>query len=126
MINLVHHHHQAFSTVDILQILYPNPRCAFALNPTSHYNLQIRSLTLQLQFCLDHMRDGLVVCGPSFQNLGEIQASGGSTVASVQVLPLKAGLMRLDGCTVVDLSSGREIVQPPLFSVFVEEGETDS
>jgi len=78
------------------------------------------ALTLQLQMNLAHMLEGLAVCGHSFKNLGEVKANGGSTVTAVKLLPLQAGLMRVDGCTVVDLSSGREIVQPPLFSVFVD------
>lgn len=77
-------------------------------------------LTLQLQFALSHMDQGLVVTGPSFQNLGEVKSSGGSTVALVHFLPLQAGLHRVEGCTVVDLASGREVLQPPLFTVFVE------
>jgi len=86
-----------------------------------------QALQLQLQMALAHMKQsnggttgGLVVCGHSFQNLGEIQANGGSTVTTIQLLPLAAGLMKVDGCTVVDLASGREIQQPPLFTVFVD------
>lgn len=77
-------------------------------------------LTLQLQFALSHMDHGLVICGPCFKNLGEIKANGGSTVTLMHFLPLKAGLMRVEGCAVVDLASGREMVQPPLFHVFVD------
>jgi len=76
-------------------------------------------LPLQLQLNLQHM-ESIVVCGRSFQNLGQVQQNGGSTVATVQLMALQAGLVKVDGCTVVDLASGREIHQPPLFSVFVD------
>lgn len=80
-----------------------------------------RALTLQLQFALSHMDPGLVVTGPSFKNLGDVPPHGGSTVTLVCFLPLKAGLVRVEGCSVVDLASGREMVQPPLFITFVEQ-----
>ena len=77
-------------------------------------------MTLQLQLLLSQMT-GLAVCGPSFKSLGEVPPNGGSTVAAVRFLPLAAGLLRVQGCFVVDLASGREIPQPPLFHVFVEK-----
>ena len=78
-----------------------------------------RSMNLQLQLRLPEM-SGVVVCGPSFKNLGEIPPGGGSSVVGVRLVALVAGLFRVQGCCVVDLTSGREIPQPPLFNAFVE------
>jgi hypothetical protein len=85
------------------------------------------SRTLQIQFHLEHMTGdgdsgGLKVCGPSFQNLDLLPGSGGSTTVSVRFLPLAEGLMRVQGCCVVDQATGFEVPQPPLFHVFVEKG----
>ena len=102
------------------------------IDPPSHMELNVpkevqflvvnhseHSMNLQFQLRLAQMA-GLVVCGPSFRSLGEVSPKGGSTVVVARFLPLAAGLMRLQGCVVVDLVSGREIQQPPLFHVFVE------
>ena len=74
--------------------------------------------TLQLQFRLNHM-SGVAVCGKSFRTLGEIPGSGGSVLVAVKLLPLVAGLLRVQGCCVVDLQNGQEIPQPPLFHLLV-------
>mmetsp|Transcript_36819 Transcript_36819/g.44386 ORF Transcript_36819/g.44386 Transcript_36819/m.44386 type:complete len:495 (+) Transcript_36819:156-1640(+) len=79
-----------------------------------------KPMHLQLQMRLNHM-SGVVVCGPSFKNLGNVSSAGGSCVVGVRLVALVAGLFRAQGCVIVDLSSGREIAQPPLFSVFVEK-----
>lgn len=65
----------------------------------------------------------LAVSGPSFQNVGDIPGQGGSTVVPVTFLPLYTGLCRVQSCSVLDLASGREILQPPLFTTFVVEKE---
>jgi hypothetical protein len=79
-----------------------------------------QTMNLQLQMRLPHM-SGVVVCGPSFKNLGEIPPAGGSCVLGIRLVALVAGLFRAQGCCMVDLTSGREIPQPPLFNVFVEK-----
>lgn len=81
--------------------------------------------SLQLRFDHDEDDDGIhppsiAVWGTSFQNVGEIPAQGGSTVTALEFVPLQAGLQSLSNCSVVDLVSGREIVQPTLFTVLVE------
>mmetsp|Transcript_5460 Transcript_5460/g.8318 ORF Transcript_5460/g.8318 Transcript_5460/m.8318 type:complete len:479 (+) Transcript_5460:139-1575(+) len=76
-------------------------------------------MTLQLQLRLNNM-NGVVVCGPSFVNLGELPSSGGSTIVGVRLVALVSGLMRIQGCCIVDLTTGKEIPQPPLFNAFVE------
>jgi trafficking protein particle complex subunit 13 len=78
------------------------------------------TLTLQIQFTISQMDPGLVICGPSYQNLGSIARQGGSIVTVLNFLPLRSGLFRVQGCTVVDVASGREAVQPPLWTTFVE------
>jgi hypothetical protein len=78
------------------------------------------SMTIQLQFHLDHMK-GLAICGPSFKNLEDVPGSGGSTTVAMRFVALEAGLLRLSGCCIVDLASGREVPQPPLFNVLVEK-----
>lgn len=83
-------------------------------------NHSSQSLQLQLQFHLSQMT-GLAVCGSSFCSLGKVNPNGGSTVVSLRFLALAAGLLRVQGCCVVDLATGREIAQPPLFDVFVEK-----
>lgn len=87
-------------------------------------NHSSRSMNLQLQMRLPQM-SGVVVCGPSFKNLGEVPPSGGSSVVGVRLVALVAGLFRVQGCCVVDLTSGREIAQPALFNVFVEKREEE-
>lgn len=79
-----------------------------------------KAMDLQLQMRLSQM-SGVVVCGPSFKNLGEVSPSGGSCVMGIRLVALVAGLFRAQGCCIVDLTSGKEIPQPPLFSVFVEK-----
>jgi hypothetical protein len=79
-----------------------------------------QTVQLQLQFRLSQMA-GLAVCGACFRNLGDVSANGGSTVTTARFLPLAAGLLRVQGCSVVDLASGREVNQPPLFHVFVDQ-----
>lgn len=76
-------------------------------------------MDLQLQFRLNHMR-GVAVCGKSYKNLGEVAPNGGNVVAGMCFLPLEAGLLRVQGCCIVDLVSGKEVPQPPLFNVFVD------
>mmetsp|Transcript_22335 Transcript_22335/g.25405 ORF Transcript_22335/g.25405 Transcript_22335/m.25405 type:complete len:457 (+) Transcript_22335:63-1433(+) len=83
-------------------------------------NHSTRSMDLQLQFRLNHM-SGVAVCGKSYKNLGEVAAGGGSVVAPMKLLPLVGGLLRVQGCCVVDLRSGKEIPQPPLCNIFVEQ-----
>jgi hypothetical protein len=82
-------------------------------------NHSTRPMNLQLQMRLTHM-SGVAVCGQSYKNLGEISPSGGSVVVGVRLVALVAGLLRVQGCCVVELTAGQEIPQPPLFNVFVE------
>ena len=74
--------------------------------------------TVQLQF--QSTNSGLVVYGQSSLSLGTIPANGGSKVAVVNFVALSAGLLRLDGCFVVDLATDTIIAQPPLLDIFVE------
>jgi hypothetical protein len=83
-----------------------------------------QAMTLQLQMRVADMQQGLVACGTTFTNLGVVQPDGGSKVATTRLVALETGLWRVQGCVVVDLASGREIPQPPLFPVMVV-GETD-
>mmetsp|Transcript_51951 Transcript_51951/g.62471 ORF Transcript_51951/g.62471 Transcript_51951/m.62471 type:complete len:506 (-) Transcript_51951:257-1774(-) len=83
-------------------------------------NHSATKLNLQLQMRLPHM-SGVVVCGTSFKNLGEVGPNGGSCVVGVTLVALVAGFFRMQGCWVVDLTGGREIMQPALFNVFVEK-----
>jgi len=75
--------------------------------------------TVQLQFRLNHM-SGVAICGKSFKNLGELPGNGGSAVFGVRLIGLVGGLLRVQGCCVVDLGTGLEIAQPPLFNVFID------
>jgi trafficking protein particle complex subunit 13 len=74
---------------------------------------------VQLQFRLNHM-SGVAVCGTSFKNLGKLAGSGGSVLVGIRLIALVGGLLRVQGCCVVDLESGQEIPQPPLFHMFVD------
>ena len=87
-------------------------------------NHSSEAMSLQLQMRLAQM-SGVVVCGRSFKNLGEVPPSGGSSVVEIRVVALVAGMFYVQGCSVVDLMSGREVAQPPLFNVFVEGGGND-
>lgn len=82
-------------------------------------------MSLQLQMRLAQM-SGVVVCGRSFKNLGEVPPSGGSSVVDIRVVALVTGLFFVQGCSVVDLTTGREVPQPPLFNVFVERKDSIS
>lgn len=78
-------------------------------------------LALQLQFRFEkQQQEGLAICGHSFRSLGELAPQGGCTVVSMRITAVSSGLLRLHGCYVVDLTTDREIAQPPLFDVFVD------
>lgn len=87
-------------------------------------NHSTKSMDLQLQFRLNHM-SGIAVCGKSYKNLGEVAPNGASVVTCMRLLPLVGGLLRVQGCCVVDLRSGKEIPQPPLCNVFVEKDSVE-
>lgn len=74
---------------------------------------------LQLQFRLTGT--GLAAYGQSRLSLGTVPANGGSKVATVSFVALTAGLLRLDGCWVIDLAADRAIPQPPLLDIMVEQ-----
>ena len=97
-----------------MQLKVPREVQFLVVNHSSH------SMALQIQFRLKNMT-GLAVCGPSFKTVGNVPPNGGSTVVSVRFLPLAAGLLRVQGCCVVDLASGNEILQPPLFQTYIEQ-----
>ncbi|KAL7482518.1 hypothetical protein ACHAW6_008193 [Cyclotella cf. meneghiniana] len=82
-------------------------------------NHSSRPMSLQLQMRLPNM-NGVVICGPSFITLGELPPSGGSCTIDVNFVALVAGLFSVQGCYVVDMTTGMEIQQPALFNVFVE------
>ena len=82
-------------------------------------NHSAKPLSMQLQMRAGNM-SGLVVCGRSCLNLGDVNPSGGSRVVTVRMVAMVAGLLSARGCSVLDVTNGREIVQPPLFSCFVE------
>ena len=84
-----------------------------------------QTMTLQIQFRLSYMSE-LAICGPSAISLGSVPGDGGSTAVAVKFLPLATGLLRAQGCWMVDLASNKEIAQPPLFHVFVEENDSNS
>jgi hypothetical protein len=73
--------------------------------------------SLQLQF--RSKDNGLAVYGQSSLSLGTLPANGGSKVASVSFVALAAGLLRLDGCFVIDLATDSVISQPPLLDILV-------
>jgi len=78
-------------------------------------------LALQLQFRFEKQQlEGLVICGHSFKTLGELAPQGGCSVVTMRITAVSCGLLRLHGCFVVDLTTDREIPQPPLFDVFVD------
>ena len=81
-------------------------------------NHSSKSMNLQLQMRLSDMT-GVVVCGPSFISLGEVPSAGGSCAIDVRLVALVAGLFSVEGCFIVDLSTGMELQQPALFDVFV-------
>lgn len=85
-------------------------------------NHSLAAMTLQMQFRLKHMT-GLTICGQSFKTIGSVPPNGGSSVVSMRFMPLAAGLLKVQGCCVVDLVTGKEIWQPALFQAFVEQGQ---
>ncbi|KAL7536614.1 hypothetical protein ACHAXR_007295 [Thalassiosira sp. AJA248-18] len=82
-------------------------------------NHSSQTMNLQLQMRLSDMT-GVVVCGPSFISLGGVPPSGGSCTTDVRLVALVAGLFSVQGCYIVDLSSGMELCQSNLFDVFIE------
>ena len=78
-------------------------------------------LALQLQFRLEkQQQEGLLICGHSFKSLGDLAPQGGCTIVNMRITAVSTGLLRLHGCYIVDLTTDREIPQPPLFDVFVD------
>jgi len=75
---------------------------------------------LQVQFRLPQMK-GVVVCGPSFLNVGDAVGEEGVVVV-VTLVAMVPGLFFVKGCYVVNLRSRVEVKQPALFSVFVDGG----
>jgi len=63
---------------------------------------------------------GVVICGPSFISVVEVPSSGGSCTIDLRLVALVGGLFSVKGCYIVDLLSGKELKQPPLFDVFVK------
>lgn len=90
----------------------PQPVSLRVVNHTSS------PLDLQFQMRLSQQA-GVVVCGTSFKNLGDIGSNGGSAVVTVKILGLVAGVFSLQGCFLVDVNSGREFPIPPLFNMLV-------
>jgi trafficking protein particle complex subunit 13 len=84
-----------------------------------------QNMTVQLQFHLQHMTKGLIVCGPSFTNLDDVPGSGGSATVALKFLALQPGLLRVQGCSVLDLATGLQVPQPPLFNVLVVKKKDD-
>lgn len=87
-------------------------------------NHSTKPMSLQLQMRLPNM-NGIVICGQSFITLGEIPSSGGSCTIDVNFIALAAGLFSVQGCYVVDMTTGMEIKQPALFNAFVELANED-
>ena len=85
-------------------------------------NHSSQPMNLQIQLRLSEMT-GVVVCGPSFVNLGDVPPSGGSCTIDLRLVALVAGLFSVQGCYIVDLNSGMEMKQPALFDVFVKLGD---
>ena len=85
-------------------------------------NHSSQPMNLQIQLRLSEMT-GVVVCGPSFVNLGNVAQSGGSCTIDLRLVALVAGLFSVQGCYIVDLNSGMEMKQPALFDVFVKLGD---
>lgn len=69
------------------------------------------SITPSLQVCGNH----------SYYNIEDIPGNGGSKMIShIQFMPLyTTGLCTLMGCIIMDLITGQEIIQPPLFTTYV-------
>ena len=82
-------------------------------------NHSSQSMNLQIQFRLSEM-NGVVICGPSFISVGEVPSMGGSCTIDLRLVALVGGLFSVKGCYIVDLLSGKELKQPPLFDVFVK------
>ena len=82
------------------------------------------ALHVHLQMRLSFMK-GVVVSGPSFVNLGEIPPNGGSTATMIRLLALLPGLFQVRGCFIVEPMNGREIAQPPLFSIYIHDEDEE-
>ena len=79
-------------------------------------------MNLQVKFSSDDTK-GIVVHGTMSKNIGEVPENGGSTVSLVGFLPLATGLFTISGCSLVDLTTGQEILQPPMFQTLVKKPE---
>lgn len=77
-------------------------------------------INLQVKFSKDDM-DGVVIHGATSKNIGEVSANGGSSVCLLGFIPLATGLFTIGGCGLVDLTTGEEILQPPMFQTLVEQ-----
>lgn len=104
-----------------MQLAVPHEIQFLVMNHTN------QPLTLQLQFRYEEQQQvGLAVCGHSFKSLGEVSPQGGCTVVSMRMTAISSGLLRLQGCYVVDLATDHEIAQPPLFDVYVDNNKDHS
>ena len=86
-------------------------------------NHSSQPMNIQLQMRLSE-QSGVVVCGQSYLSVGEVGASGGSTTVDIRLIALVRGLFKIRGAYCVDLSTGTELKQPPLFQVFVQGNES--
>ena len=69
--------------------------------------------------------NGIVISGTTYQNIGTIPSHGGSTVTNFTFLPLQTGLCSIQYCSIMDVtSSGRTVLQPPLWMTYVVDGVT--
>jgi hypothetical protein len=84
--------------------------------------------TVQIQFNIPPTQpnksetncSGIVIAGTTYQNIGTIPSHGGSTVTNFTFLPIQTGLMSIQHCSIMDVtSSGRSIPQPPLWTTYV-------
>jgi trafficking protein particle complex subunit 13 len=104
-------------------------------------NHTAQSINIQVNFAKSDMK-GVVVHGPmskvrvskclqnvatltrhyhfEIKNIGEVTENGGSSVCLMSFVPLATGLFSVNGCALIDLASGLEIVQPPMFQILVE------
>ena len=98
-------------TVPLLVVNHSRHPCAiqiqFNIPPTTHGNINDRN-------------HGIVIAGATHQNIGTIPSHGGSTVTNFTFLPLQTGLLPVQHCSIMDVtSSGRTVLQPPLWMTHV-------
>jgi len=117
-----------FTTAPKVTVEAIDPPSRIIINHTVQINLLVKNhSSVDVNAIVELRRrgmQGVVVSGQSVQPT-QVLKPGGVVIVTFNVLGLVAGLCVVGGCVVVDTVTGGELVQPPLFSMFVERKDEE-